>query len=331
MKKFIKFLGYFLLLIIILGIGGFIYFNSTYPKAGPAPNTNVEITQARLERGKYLANHVTVCMDCHSTRDWTKYSGPIISGTEGKGGEKFGEELGLPGTIYSKNITPANLNDWTDGEIIRAITSGVTKDGTTLFPLMSYLEYQNLSKEDLYSIVAYIRTLKPIKNEVPESQVKFPVSLIIKTLPQPYIPKKEPDINNPERYGKYLVTIAGCAGCHTPAKDGEPIKGMEFAGGEEFNTPWGTIRTANISPDMTTGIGSWTKEMFISRFKSFDSDSAKSVKVNGNEFNTVMPWTLYSGMTEEDLTAIYTYLRTVKPVQHAVNRYSPSGQNMVSN
>ena len=127
------------------------------------------------------------------------------------------------------------------------------------------------------------------------------------------------------------MTIAGCAGCHTPAKDGEPIKGMEFAGGEEFNTPWGTIRTANISPDMTTGIGSWTKEMFISRFKSFDSDSAKSVKVNGNEFNTVMPWTLYSGMTEEDLTAIYTYLRTVKPVQHTVNRYSPSGQNMVSN
>ena len=180
MKKILKIVSYILLSFVILAIVGFIYFNSAYPKAGPALNVKVEITPARIERGKYLANHVTGCMDCHSTRDWTKYSGPIISGTEGKGGEKFGEELGLPGTIYSKNITPANLHSWTDGEIIRAITSGVTKDGKTLFPLMPYMGFSQLSQEDVYSIVAYLRTLNKIQNDVPESHIKFPVSLIIK-------------------------------------------------------------------------------------------------------------------------------------------------------
>jgi mono/diheme cytochrome c family protein len=319
-----------LLSIAVLAIVGFIYFNAAYPKVGPAPSIKVQITNERIERGKYLANHVTGCIDCHSTRDWTKYSGPIVNGTEGKGGEKFGEELGLPGTVYSKNLTPANLGKWTDGEIIRAITSGVTKDGKTLFPLMPYMGFSQLSREDVYSIVAYLRTLNTIQNEVPESHIKFPVSLIIKTLPQPYSSKPEPNRNNPKEYGKYLVTIAGCTDCHTPAKDGEPIKGMEFAGGQEFGTPWGVVRTANITPDMETGIGSWSKEIFIARFKAFDSDSAKSIKVSGNEFNTVMPWTLYSGMTNKDLSAIYEYLRTLKPIKNLVNRYTPPGQNLTS-
>jgi mono/diheme cytochrome c family protein len=271
-------------------------------------------------------------MDCHSKRDWTKSSGPIIPGTEGQGGDRFGEEMGLPGTLYSKNITPAGLGSWTDGEILRALTAGVNKDNKALFPLMPYLAYRNFSREDLYSIIAYLRTLKPIKNEVPESSINFPVNLIIKTLPEDYtLVNPEPDKNNPKEYGKYLVTAASCIECHTKSEGGEMVKGMEFAGGGSFEAPWGTITSANITPDKETGIGNWTKEIFIARFKAYNSDEIKNMKMSGHEFNSIMPWSLYAGMTEEDLGAIYDYLRTQKPVRNLINRYSPPGVKTASN
>jgi len=332
MKKFFKIIGIVLLAFLIIGAVGLGYFNSAYPKVGPAPTIKVELTKERIDRGKYLVHNVAVCLDCHSTRDWSKLTGPIIPGTEGKGGDKFGEEMGLPGTLYSKNITPASLSSWTDGEILRAITSGVSKNNKAIFPLMPYLAYRNLSREDLYSIIAYLRTLKPIKNDVPESSINFPVNLIIKTLPEDYTANiPEPDKTNPKEYGKYLVNAASCIECHTKSEDGEMVKGMEFAGGSPYETPWGTIRSANITPDKETGIGNWTKEMFIARFKAYNSDEMRNMKVNGKEFNNVMPWTLYAGMTEEDLGAVYDYLMTQKPVRNSVNRYTPPGQKMASN
>jgi hypothetical protein len=100
---------------------------------------------------------------------------------------------------------------------------------------------------------------------------------------------------------------------------------MDFAGGMEIKLPHGTIRTANITPDNETGIGNWSKEMFIARFKSFESDSAKNIPADiFKEYNTIMPWTMYAGMTNEDLGAVYDYLRNVKPVKKMVERYTPS-------
>jgi len=327
MKKFFKIVGIIAVALIIIGAAGISYFNLTYPKVSPASNIKVELTKGRLDRGKYLVHNVALCLDCHSTRDWTKNAGPIIPGTEGKGGDRFGEELGLPGTLYAKNITPVNLSSWTDGEILRALTSGVNKDNKALFPLMPFLSYRKLSKEDLYSIIAYIRTLKPIQNEVPESSINFPVSLIIKTLPEDYTANiPEPDKNDPKEYGKYLVTAASCADCHTKMEKGEPVKGMDFAGGNTYKTHWGIIRSANITPDKETGIGNWTKEMFIARFKAYNLEEVQNMKVNGHEFNSVMPWTLLSGMTEEDLGAVYDYLMTQKPVRNSITRYTPPEQ-----
>jgi hypothetical protein len=75
-------------------------------------------------------------MDCHSTRDWNLLSGPIIPGTEGKGGDIFPEEGGFTGNFYSSNITPAGIQDWTDGELYRLITTGVKKDGEPIFPIL---------------------------------------------------------------------------------------------------------------------------------------------------------------------------------------------------
>lgn len=325
MKRFLKIMGIIFLLLIILLAGGLTYFNLTYPKINAAPDIKVNATPAKIARGEYLAKHVAMCLDCHSTRDWKKYSGPIIDGTEGKGGEKFDEKLGFPGTIYVKNITPAALHNWTDGEIIRAFTMGINKDNKALFPMMPYYNYNKMTWEDAEAIVAYIKTLKPIKNEVPGKELNFPLNFIVKTMPLlTYKPPKPADKTNPAEYGKYLVTIAGCGECHTQSEEGTPLPAMEFAGGVEYKLPHGTIRTANITPDNETGIGGWNKEMFTARFKSFESDSAKNIPADlFKEFNTIMPWTLYAGMTEEDLGAVYDYLRSVKPVKNRVERYTP--------
>ena len=324
--KFLKILGYIIGGVALIIIAFVVYFNSSYPKVDPPSNEKVEVTSVRLERGKYLANHVTVCMDCHSTRDWSKYAGPIMAGTLGKGGEKFdGPTAGVPGIIYAKNITPAGISNLTDGELIRAITCGVTKDGRALFPLMPYLGYNHLTKEDLYSIVAYIRSLQPIKNEVEEGSIDFPVSMIIKTVPpKSFIPSPEPDKTNTVSFGKYLVTIASCGDCHTQMEKGKPIVGKEFAGGFPFQFPGGVVRSANITPDKINGIGSWSKEDFVNRFKSMDPEKYPPSEVSPEEFNTPMPWTMFAGMSNEDLGAIYDYLQTLKPVSNVVVKFTPN-------
>jgi len=304
----------------ILGIG---YLYIAFPKVQDAPDLKIQATPQRLERGKYLANHVTVCIDCHSTRDWTKLSGPVIEGTEGRGGEKFSKEMGFPGTFYAKNITPAALSDWTDGEIYRAITSGVSKDGTPLFPVMPYHDYGKLAKEDIYSIIAYIRTLKPIKNKVKPSNPDFPFSLILRTLPEDQKPAaKVPDKTEIFKYGQYIFTASGCGDCHTPQKNGKPIEEKELAGGFEFPIQGGIVRSANITPDEATGIGSWSKELFVSKFKFFNA-SGKNIKVSEGGYNTVMPWTMYASMKDEDLKALYEYLQSVKPIHNEVVKFSP--------
>jgi len=85
------------------------------------------------------------------------------------------------------------------------------------------------------------------------------------------------------------------------------------------------VRSANITPDMETGIGKWNKYQFVSKFKQYDNPDAHNIPVKPNDFNTVMPWMMYSGMTEEDLSAIYAYLRTVKPVSNKVVKFSQQG------
>ncbi len=303
--------------------GAVAYLFTAYPDVGPPPDISVEGTQQQIERGKYLANHVSVCMDCHSTRNFDKFSGPIVPGTFGKGGDAFTEDMGLPGTFYSKNITPHNLGDWTDGEIYRAITTGVTKDGKALFPLMPYPGYSKMDPDDVKAIIAYIRTLEPIDYQPPASKPNFPVNILLRTDPQPADPMERPNPENTIKYGKYLISIAGCTDCHTPQKQGADIEGMYLAGGFEYKMPFGTIRSANITPDKETGIGRWTKEMFVNQFKQYDvpTDSLRDVKKG--DMNTLMPWQMYAGMSDQDLEAIYHYLQTVDAVKHKVTLFTP--------
>jgi hypothetical protein len=178
MKKFFRAL-LLILFILIVGVAAIgIYVKTGLPNVGSAPVIKVDTTPVRVERGRYLANNVLLCLDCHTRHDYSFYGGPLIVGATGGGGEEFGKDRGCPGTIFSKNITPYALANWTDGEIFRAITTGVNKNGKALFPLMPYPAYGQMDQEDIYSIIAYLRTLPPVKNDFPDKTLDFPLNFI---------------------------------------------------------------------------------------------------------------------------------------------------------
>ena len=129
MKKFLKITGIIVLLLVAIIAGAIGYVKIALPDTGDAPELTVERTPQRIERGRYLANNVAVCMDCHSTRRWDLYAGPMAAEGIGAGGEVFNREMGFPGEFHAPNITPHALGNWTDGEILRAMTTGVDKDG----------------------------------------------------------------------------------------------------------------------------------------------------------------------------------------------------------
>lgn len=323
MKKLLRILGYLLLLIVVLAGALLTYVKTALPDVGAPEDIKVELTNERIERGRYLANSVTVCMDCHSVRDWSKFSGPLTEGTLGQGGDRFDQSIGMPGVFYARNITPEGISRYTDGELFRVITTGVTKEGRAMFPLMPFLYYGKMDQEDIYSIIAYIRTLEPVKNEVPESVPDFPMNFIINTLPKKASLQKRPDPSDQLAYGAYMVNASGCIECHTQVDKGQIIPEVAFSGGREFNFPDGSVvRSANITTDEKTGIGSWTKEQFLARFKAYADSSYVLPGVSPGEFNTIMPWTMYSQMKEEDLAAIFTYLQSVKPIENSVIKYS---------
>lgn len=313
-----------LLLIIVIGIAALLsYVKLALPNVGEPETITVEATPERIARGEYLANCVTVCMDCHSTRDWNKFSGPLVEGTLGKGGETFDQKFGFPGSFYSRNITPAGISDWTDGELLRVITCGVNKKGKAIFPVMPHPNYGKMDKEDILSIIAYLRTLKPIQNEVPESKPDFPMNFIINTIPVKAKFSKKPSEDNTLAYGEYLFNAAACSECHTQNDKGKKIAGMELAGGFNFPLPsGGVVSSANITPDKETGIGNWTEEAFIKRFKMYADSGYVAHDVAKGTFNSVMPWTMYGKMKESDLKAIFTFLKTQKPIKNSVTKFT---------
>lgn len=280
--------------------------------AGVSKLKNAE--QVSIDRGKYLAWHVMGCMDCHSRRDFSKFSGPVVSGTEGMGGEKFGPEIGIPGNVYARNITPAALGNWSDDDLIKAITHGVSKNGDTLFPVMPYIAFSKMSRQDLTDIISYIRTLKPIENKVPDRELFIPISAAIPAqLPIPDIDKNQkPDPKDKQNYGAYLFTQASCSDCHTPRIQGTPDFTRFAGGGNVFKHEKFEVKIPNITPD-TSGIGLWTEKMFLQKFKANSSDDF--VNRDPGKFNSFMPWSLFGKMKDDDLRAIYAYLQTVKPVR----------------
>ena len=307
-----------LVIVVIAGVASYVKF--ALPDVGEASDLHVDITPERVQHGDYLANHVTLCMDCHSSRDWKKFAAPLIPGTSGKGGEYFNEDMGFPGEFYSKNITPANIKDWTDGEIFRTITTGVDKWGNALFPVMPYHYYGRMDKEDIYDIIAYIRSLPPIDNATPDRQVNFPMNFIVNTIPVKASLTQKPAKSDTVKYGAYLVNAAACMECHTPVKNGQVIPELAFSGGRVFKMPNGEVRSANITSDKQAGIGNWTAEQFVTRFKTF-TDPANTPVLGADEINTIMPWAMLGGMDTSDLRSIFAYLQTIKPSSSKVDHF----------
>ncbi len=205
------------------------------------------------------------------------------------------------------------------------ITTGVNKEGRAMFPLMPYGYYGQMDREDIYAVIAYIRSLSPITHEVPDSKLDFPMNFIVNLIPQKANLQKRPDPSDQLAYGAYMTNASGCIECHTNVEKGRIIHELAFSGGREFAFPGGSVvRSSNITPDKETGIGTWKEETFIARFKAYSDSTYQTESVNPGDYNTIMPWTMYSGMKKEDLSAIFAYLQTIKPLKSQVTKFSPA-------
>jgi mono/diheme cytochrome c family protein len=141
MRVLLRVLLVFVVIVAVAAAAGVGYLYANYPDVPPAENITVVSTPERVARGQYLAKHVSGCVECHAERDFTKYAAPVKPETLGMGGEQFGDPETPIRVLISKNITPAGIGSWTDGELIRAFTSGVDKDGEPLVPIMPYHRY----------------------------------------------------------------------------------------------------------------------------------------------------------------------------------------------
>ncbi|HYI11088.1 MAG TPA: c-type cytochrome [Thermoanaerobaculia bacterium] len=322
MKTLLKVVGIVVITVAALAAIGVSYLSLRKPAQRPAAALQIERTPERVARGQYLVKHVTICLDCHSERTLA-YGLPFKPGSEGVRGWVWDQKIGFPGVLAASNLTPdpeTGLGQWTDGEILRAIREGVDREGKALFPIMPYTHLRHLSDDDGQAIVAYLRTLKPVRYERPAKALDVPLNFIEKFSPQPL----ETAIAAPSRsdsvaYGKYLTNIASCIECHTPKDEqDQPLPGMELSGGWEMHGPGFRVVTSNITPHPSTFVGQATKEEFIGRFRAFAGFDIATAPAAPKGRNTVMPWISYSRMTDEDLGAIYDYLKSVKPIERKV-------------
>jgi mono/diheme cytochrome c family protein len=292
-------------------------------KARPLTTRQFERTPERLARGKYLVEGVVNCYDCHSglpSQPPTAGVAPVF--TKEGAGRVFIEEGNL--RVVAPNITPdreTGAGTWTDDQIARAIREGIGHDGRTLFPAMPYRDFYYLSDEDLASIIVYLRSRESIHNELPKTQVPFPLSRLINSGPEPVNETAVKTFPNAAERGRYLAQIASCGDCHTPVdKAHRPLPGMEFAGGapiEDF-----PAASANITPD-PSGIGYYDEALFIK--------ALRTGHVGARALSPPMPWWNFRNMTDEDLKALFAYLRTVKPVHHRVDNSETATRCKVCN
>jgi mono/diheme cytochrome c family protein len=308
-----------LLLVVIVGISMIGWQVILGPNARAVTNEKFEATEARLARGQYLVEGPLHCFLCHTDHDFTKPEYPSVVEKKGAGWAMPVPELNNP---WARNITPdkeTGLGDWSDDEIARAIREGIRKDGTALFPIMPYMEFATMDDEDVKAIVVYLRTLKPIKNAVPKRALPFPLEYIVNVIP---VPLTKPQPSHPSstavERGKYLVTMAGCQGCHSPATpDGQPMPGLDYGGGNMFKDPGQNgkpVFTANITPD-PSGIAHYDESLFIT--------TLRTGTMGGRTLNHIMPFEWLKNMTDTDMSDVFAFIKTVAPVKHRVSNTDP--------
>jgi cytochrome c553 len=306
----------------LLAAGGFLYLVLRSPSSAPPANISVDRSAANVERGRYLFTAVAACDRCHSGRDFSKLNGPVIASRRGAG--RAIEERGLPGEIVAPNLTPdaeTGLGRWSDGEIVRAIREGIGIDGRALYFMMPYPYYRRMSDEDVRALVAYLRSLNPVRSALPRTRVSFLTRILMKGEPQPVLGEIPPvDPGAGEVYGEYLATIAACEECHTPRSWWGKDTSMRFAGGRFFDTAYGQVYSANITSDEATGVGAWDYKRFEERMRHHSQYAEKGAPAAAADQFTVMPWESYAQLNDEDLEALFLYMRAIKPVTNPVSR-----------
>lgn len=285
------------------------------PQARATTSRRFESTPERLARGRYLLVGLAGCESCHTPKDWNTHGAPDLPGMELAG--QILPLPGLPGTIVASNLTPdpeTGAARWSDDEIARAIREGIGHDGRTIFPIMPYSAYRSISDEDLAAIVVYLRSVAPVRNPLPPTQVAFPVNYLVRGVPQPLtspVPGPGPQASPVER-GKYMAVI-GC-GCHNPTDRKGPMRELEYAGGEVLIGPWGEATSANITPD-ASGIGYYDEALFI--------QAMRTGYVKARKLSSIMPFGEFANLSDDDLKAIFAYLRSVPPVKHRIDNSLP--------
>ncbi|WP_168213062.1 MULTISPECIES: cytochrome c [unclassified Bradyrhizobium] len=294
-----------------IGIGALIF---ALPASAQSRSANVEHQKAQVARGEYLVKGPALCGNCHTER------GPDLLADMSKflaGGQKFTSPAFV---TYSRNLTPdhdTGIGSWTDEQIIRAMREGVTKEGKTLGPPMPFDMLNKLSDDDAKAIVAYLRTMKPIHNEVPEPKYKIPLKPRPAAKGEPAPPKSDK-----VAYGRYVVTAAYCLECHTPQVGPErDYEHQTGAGGVVFEFAGALVKSRNITSDMETGIGNMTDEQLKRAI-------TKGIDRDGNQLIPLMPYHFLKNLTSEDLDAVVAYVRTLPPVKRA-NEPNPTLESLL--
>ncbi len=278
------------------------------PKKRALTNRQFERTPERLARGRYLTQGLLGCVMCHSPKNFGIHGAPTEAGMD-----LAGQVLPLPdfpGSLTEPNITPdreTGGGSWTDDQFARAIREGIGHDGRTIFPMMPYQGYKQLSDEDVASVVVYLRSVPAVRNLLPPSRVKFPVNYLVQGAPEPVMEAVHgTDPTDRLATGKYLAKL-GC-GCHSA------VASIDFGGGEVLKGPWGESTSANITFD-PSGIGYYDEATFIKVLRTG--------YVGARKLNSIMPFGEFQNLTDDDMKAIFAYLRTVPPVHHRVDNTLP--------
>jgi mono/diheme cytochrome c family protein len=256
-----------------------------------------------IKRGDYLVNGILTCGNCHTPK------GPQgdIMDKAFSGGLEFDEP---PFKVTASNITQdkqTGIGDYTDAELKKVLRKGIKRNGVPVAMIMPSGFYEIMTERDLDAIIAYLRTIKPIKNAVPDPIYKIPQGHPIP--PGGDKPFTDAMMTDTVKKGFYLVTIAHCMECHTPMGP----QGREFgtklgAGGFEFPGPWGVSVSRNITSSKTKGIGAWTDDEIK---RSITAGESK----DGSKLKPPMGYHYYATVTPGDLDAIVAYLRTVPAVE----------------
>ena len=296
------------------------------PKARALTDRHFESTPDRLARGEYLSENLLNCLACHSEREWTKDDVPVLEGKKAGGAPTFPLK-DLPGAVYPPNISPdeeTGAGSWSDDQLARAIREGIGNDGRALFPFMPYENFRHMSDEDLASVIVYLRSLPPVRQSVPKTELIFPVKYLIRSAPQPLTePVPAPDSSTPVKRGDYLVTLGGCRDCHTPQDgNGQRIQSLDLAGGFLLRGAWPDVASANLTPD-PSGIPYYDEALFV--------EALRTGHVKARKLSRIMPWWTYRGLNDGDLKDIFAYLKTVPPVKHHVDNSKPLTQCKVCN